>query len=284
MHILPRHAVILASYNCSAACEHCCFQSHPGIKQRLTLAQIKEFIQDASRLPSIELVAFSGGECFVLGKDLDEAVLYATSLGIRTRCVTNGYWAYTRVSAKRRLGTLARNGLKEINVSTGDFHQKFVPEDRVVNAVEVAVDLGVAAVVVVNATWAVGESLLEFHTRNAADFLKIWLAVDGPEQILAWAASKNSSINWENRYSHKCHACLALYKDPLVSSAIRDHYKERLDDVLLRYAIMARAHSRGTGYPGRRRRAKTGGKGSVGEAAEPSEPRNSGQPPTASSP
>jgi hypothetical protein len=276
---------------------------------------------------------------------------------------------------------LAGNGLKEINVSTGDFHQKFVAENRVINAVEVAVELGISTVVVVemqkgskvtanafrkipriaelisnckeknkfqiiespwmpyayeavimqhdgrminrhnvhrrkgcesalsdivatptprklglccgltreqipelNATWVVGESLLEFHTRNASDFLKIWLAVDGPEQILAWAASKNSSINWENRYSHKCHACVALYKDPLVSSAIRDHYKERLDDVLLRYAIMARSHGRGTGYAAPHRRDKVRTRASAGEVVDPSVPQNSGQSPTASCP
>lgn len=82
----------------------------------------------------MELVCFSGGECFILGKDLDRAVAHASSLGLATRCVTNGYWAYDHQRAGQRLDTLAAAGLRELNLSTGDEHQQFVPYDRIVNA------------------------------------------------------------------------------------------------------------------------------------------------------
>ena len=39
------------------------------------------------------------------------------------------------------------------------------------------------------------------------DFLKKWIKVQGPERILAWAATKDPSINWENMYAHRCQAC-----------------------------------------------------------------------------
>lgn len=45
---------------------------------------------------------------------------------------------------------------------------------------------------------------------GGSDFLKIWLWVDGPDRIMAWAASKDPCIEWENRYSHHCQTCLAL--------------------------------------------------------------------------
>jgi hypothetical protein len=81
------------------------------------------------------------------------------------------------------------------------------------------------------------EAILEEAGR---DFIKIWLFVDGPERILAWAASKDRTIEWENRYAHHCHACLALFDDARVRETILKHYRERIDDVLLRYNVALR--------------------------------------------
>lgn len=333
----PHTATILASYNCSAACKHCCFDSHPGIKQRLSLAEIKRFILGASAFPSMGLVVFSGGECFLLGKDLDRAVEYASSLGLATRCVSNGFWAKTYEQAKVRLKALQDLGLAELNVSTGDHHQEFVPESNVVNAAEAAVSIGMTMVIVIemqkerrvtastlrrnaklaqllqdesfakklkiiespwmpgsheeriqqnparminrktvrrrkgcesvlttlvatpdpnrigiccglsrerieelNLSWEPGQPLLDLYEQSSQEFMKIWLHVDGPEQILAWAGSIDRSIDWENRYSHRCHACLGVFNDPKVVEVIRKRYQERVDDVLLRYAVMSR--------------------------------------------
>src|SRR5690242_4096278 len=111
----PRTATVLASYNCTAACKHCCFDSHPGIKDRLSLDEIIKFIDDAKSLETIKLVAFSGGECFLLGNDLDIAVEHASNLRLATRCVTNGYWATSEDDAFTRLERLKKAGLREIN-------------------------------------------------------------------------------------------------------------------------------------------------------------------------
>lgn len=90
-----------------------------------------------------------------------------------------------------------------------------------------------------NAQWDQG-SLDTLLRSGARDFMKIWLFVDGPERILAWAASKDKRIDWENRYAHHCHACLALFADPRVRDVIRSHYRERVDDVLMRYVMKLR--------------------------------------------
>ncbi|MGO9759850.1 MAG: radical SAM protein [Solirubrobacteraceae bacterium] len=330
--LTPSVATVLASYNCSAACTHCCFDSHPGIKQRLTLGEIKRFIAECSTFETLRLIVFSGGECFLLGRDLNRAIEHATSLGLQTRCVSNGYWAATPKRALSRLQGLRDAGLKELNISTGDFHQEYVPSDRVVNATEAAVMLGMSMVIVVevkqertvsanqlykdpriaalgdkvkiiespwmpsshletiaqqpgrlvnranvhrrtgcdsvfstvvatprpgrvgiccglsreriselNVSWDADESLREAFGRCASDFMKIWLFVEGPEHILAWAAEKDPHIDWENRYAHRCHACLAVFHDPRVVSAIRTHYEERVEDILVRYALMCRS-------------------------------------------
>jgi hypothetical protein len=68
---------------------------------------------------------------------------------------------------------------------------------------------------------------------------EIWLFVDGPERILAWAASKNPQIDWEGRYMHHCQVCLALFQNPLIRETIADNYRERVDDVLMRYSVFS---------------------------------------------
>lgn len=331
--ISPKAITVLGSYKCTAACEHCCFGSNPSLTERLTLQDILQFIEESIKtFPSIETVVFSGGECFLLGEDLTTAVRRASRLGLSVRCVTNGYWAKTQRSGQRRLSALLDAGLSELNVSTGDFHQRWVPEQTVVNAVCMGVELGLRTVLMVElveGSSVTAESMLEaqprlrglieeredtgfeiiespwmpmdaFETipqksgrrvdgRNvrsrggcksifttlvatpskrigfccglsreripelnaewnrdlgalveeaASDFMKIWIFVDGPERILAWAGAKNPDIQWEGMYSHHCHACLRVYTDPQVRQTIVEHYHERVDDVLLRYSIL----------------------------------------------
>ena len=341
MLVFPRSATILASYNCSAACEHCCFDSHPGIKTRLSLEEIIKFIDEANSFGTIKLIVFSGGECFLLGKELDIAIKHATGLGLATRCVTNGFWAISEQVAVGRMQKIKEAGLTEINFSTGDFHQKFVPQSNIINGVLASTGLGLPTLImvelrkertisfvglakdpriselvrtkrlqviespwmpmsleeqvtqnsgnyvnksnvhkrkgcsdilnniVITPTGNMGaccgltrelipelnvklypENSLQFAYRQGTmDFMKIWLHVEGPEKILAWAASKNPDINWENRYSHHCHACLALYKDEKVREVIRSFYHEKLDEVLLKYSTMVRAGALVTSIP-----------------------------------
>jgi len=107
-----------------------------------------KYIEDAARL-GIKTLVFSGGEAFLLGRDLDEAIWYATKLGMATRVVTNGFWAYREDVAKKRLQELQLCGLVEINFSTGDFHQRFVPVERIVNGALAALSLGMRTVVMI---------------------------------------------------------------------------------------------------------------------------------------
>lgn len=330
--IHPQILTILATYKCTAACENCCFGSNPFLTKRISLEDIKSFIEEGLRFQFLKLVVFSGGECFLLGDDLVEAVRFASEKGMRTRCVTNGYWAVSMEAGRRRLQELKKAGLNELNVSTGDFHQKWVPEQSVVNAACLGIELEMDSTLIMvelqkkrrvtaasllknqylkrlwdstsrekfqiiqspwmpmlvdevidqpdglmlnknnlnrkkgcdsifstavitpdnqvglccgltreqipelSITWKKGylEQQIEEATK---DFIKIWIYVDGPEKILAWAASKNPEIEWENRYAHHCHVCLRLFKDSLVQDTILKHYRERIEDVLWRYNL-----------------------------------------------
>ena len=146
----PTHLTILPTYRCTAACEQCCFESDPHIKGRIPIERILDYIdQAASDFPTLKLVVFSGGECFLLRRDLDRAIARATSRDLATRCVTNGYWATSKRAASLRIGPLYEAGLTELNFSTGDDHQKYVPFDFVVHGATTAAEFGLDALIAV---------------------------------------------------------------------------------------------------------------------------------------
>ena len=141
--VMPATLTILATYKCTAACAQCCFESSPKLITRLSLETICARIDEAKEnFPALNLVVFSGGECFLLKDDLYAAIAHATKRGLLTRCVTNGFWGKSPVRARHVVEELKRVGLKEINFSTGLDHQKWVPLDSVANACSATVSAG----------------------------------------------------------------------------------------------------------------------------------------------
>ncbi|RBP11430.1 radical SAM family protein [Roseiarcus fermentans] len=87
-------------------------------------------------------------------------------------------------------------------------------------------------------------TLRQADEEAANDFLKRWIRVEGPERILAWAATHDERIEWENLYAHRCQACLRLYKDERVRNVIRQRHTEKLADVLLAEWLLFRYDAR----------------------------------------
>lgn len=83
------------------------------------------------------------------------------------------------------------------------------------------------------------------------DLMKQALKYIGPERLLAWIAERETVTDWENRYSHKCHACLRLYRDDVIKAAFAAHAGELLVEVVKARAIQeALSHSvAGIGNP-----------------------------------
>jgi organic radical activating enzyme len=93
--------------------------------------------------------------------------------------------------------------------------------------------LGMRIIPELNVALAQGEDFLLRAIEEAEnDFLKVWIHYKGPEKILAWAAEKDPSIDWEDRYAHRCQACLRLYQDPVIARVVREHYMEMVGEVL----------------------------------------------------
>lgn len=134
--ITPSTLTILPTYQCTAACRSCSLECSPLIKSpKIPLDRLKKYIKEAKdSFETLKIVVFTGGECFLLGNDLFEAISYANKLGLMTRCVSNGYWAASDKSARENVMKLKESGITEMNFSTGDEHATYVPFERVLRA------------------------------------------------------------------------------------------------------------------------------------------------------
>ena len=103
----------------------------------------------------------------LLGDDLVEAVGFASRLKIKTRCVTNGFWAKSEHAGRRILTELKKAGLNELNISTGDFHQRYVPEETIINAALLGVELDLDQTLIVVEQQKVRHATRERLAANA---------------------------------------------------------------------------------------------------------------------
>lgn len=138
----PHSFAIHVTYTCPLSCDHCCFSSSPQNQERLPTDHIIKTI-NAIDTSTVKLVAFTGGEPFLLGDDLVKLVSIASNRGFNVRIVTSAFWGKDRKIAKKRLLKLYESGLKEISISWDDFHEKFVSFEHVYNVFWSAVECGI---------------------------------------------------------------------------------------------------------------------------------------------
>jgi hypothetical protein len=277
---------------------------------------------------SIKVLVLTGGEAFLLGKDLDEIVKYAAEKDLVVRIVSNGFWAKNYDVAYQRLKELVDLGLKEINFSTGDDHLKWVPYDNIINGCMAAIELGITCAVNVerhdksdfqadtfykdkrlrpyiekskknNTTFMVESSvwikfcenseisydsmpideqnngcknlfntisinpysqmlaccgltsehilplrlgevkdnnILELYNSQFNDFMKIWLYVDGPTNILKFIYKKRN-IEYGTIVGHTCEICAEIFRDTENVLILKNNYKEVVFNVLFKYSL-----------------------------------------------
>lgn len=143
-----RHLAVVTTDNCQARCAHCLMKSGPNRSERLDVHTAKLTVAYFAENSKLKLVAFTGGESTLLGNDLLEMIAYCTELGIATRLVTNAIWASTPRAAGNVIRDLRSVGLTEINFSTDDFHQVWIPLTNIKNAWNATKGEGFASVLV----------------------------------------------------------------------------------------------------------------------------------------
>ena len=146
----PECVTIIPTYRCNAACTECCFESNPSIRHRMNRADLLSIIgKVATEFPRVRYVVLTGGEITLLREDLIDAIQLLTSLGLGSRIVTNGHWGRSDASAIGWVTKLRAAGLNELNLSTGDEHQEWVPFESVARAAYYALTNDITTVIVI---------------------------------------------------------------------------------------------------------------------------------------
>lgn len=146
----PQQLTVLATSQCTAACDHCSMNSAPERRERLRLETFIDTVEELHARSPLDVVIFAGGEPTLMGEMLLDAIAHADMLGIMTRIVTNASWAINNQKAEAKLRELRQAGLGELNISADDYHLPFIPFDNVVHAWNAAKGKGFASVVIAN--------------------------------------------------------------------------------------------------------------------------------------
>ncbi len=145
----PTTIAFALTYQCTAQCINCCFGCTTEHSKRLYFYEIKNYIEEAlcEFGDSVKTVVLTGGECMIFRSDVEKIIQFAHCNNLRTRIVTNAFWANSLRDAITIVNNLKDVGLNEINFSTGDNHQEWVSYENIVYACTAAVEAGLKTAV-----------------------------------------------------------------------------------------------------------------------------------------
>jgi MoaA/NifB/PqqE/SkfB family radical SAM enzyme len=163
---------LVLGYTCNIRCRHCLWGDTLDDKRRMSVEDARHYIDMASQIDSIRLVGFAGGETFIFKDVMRKAMLYAAGkYGLPSTISTNSSWATSLRKAQKILGGYHRIGLRRLQLSIDDFHQEWVPLERVRNALTIAQDLGITSTIV---------CIVSAKSRRLSDYLDDLGVAPGP--------------------------------------------------------------------------------------------------------
>ncbi|MFH2092399.1 MAG: radical SAM protein [Pseudomonadota bacterium] len=151
---------------CPIQCKYCGAECGPDQKDRLSLDDMISVIDKLYEYGKLHMVVFTGGEPTLLGNDLIAAIQYCSQKNLWTRIVTNAFWAHTAEKAKTILQSFKDAGLSEINLSCDDYHQEFIPLDRIKYANDACTELGIPCLI--------GHKIMKDH-KLSVEYLENYL-------------------------------------------------------------------------------------------------------------
>lgn len=144
----PMDLGMMFAHTCNIRCRHCGIDSSPQNKARMALADAERFVREAAELrPLIGTIAFTGGEPMLFQDEHAGLFALCRSLGLRTRMVSNGFWASTVERGMAVLSRMHDAGLDELNLSADRWHLEEMPAEVLRNALECARRLGYMRIV-----------------------------------------------------------------------------------------------------------------------------------------
>ncbi|MBE3070416.1 MAG: radical SAM protein [Planctomycetes bacterium] len=134
---------LLVTYACNFECDHCFLYSRPGAGGTFTLDRIRQVLDEAVRLGTIERVFFEGGEPMLYYPLVLAGIEEAARRGLAAGIVTNAYWATSAEDAALWLRPLAERGVRAISISDDRLHYGDADGAHVQRLAEAAARLGV---------------------------------------------------------------------------------------------------------------------------------------------
>ncbi len=113
----------LLTYRCIFECDHCFVYSGPNAASAtFTPSQLRDILDDALQIGTIEWIYFEGGEAFLAYPVLMEGIRLARERGFQVGIVTNAYFATDEENAEFWLKPLRDLGIADLSISDDAFH------------------------------------------------------------------------------------------------------------------------------------------------------------------
>lgn len=219
--IKPSGIVLLTTLRCTAACDNCCFGCTPKQGRTMTLDEMKNYVDMslAAYPDTISSLDLTGGECMLLGKDIERIMSYAKSKGLKSSMVSNAFWATDYDKAYSTLKRLKRCGLTKVSFSTGADHNRYVPWMNVRNASVAASRLGMETELRVELQF--GHMEIARELENDKDILELKNQGILKFSMNTWMnySKDNRERNRKMRYigSVKKNSCQSLFQSIIIN-------------------------------------------------------------------
>lgn len=138
----PSSIGFLLTYRCTIYCPHCFVEAGPGRKEKMALGSAFGWIDEAAAYgeKTITHIELTGGEPFYDLQTLALVSDHAMHAGLSVSVSTNAGWAGSLEQAILTLNELP--AIRKISISTDSYHQQFIPDGHIHNAVIAAELLG----------------------------------------------------------------------------------------------------------------------------------------------
>ncbi|MFX1502817.1 MAG: radical SAM protein [Promethearchaeota archaeon] len=156
----------LLTYTCNYSCDHCFLYCGPNSKGTFTYTQIKQVLDEAIKIGTVEWVYFEGGEPFLYYPIMIKGIKLAKKNGFKTGIVTNSYWATNVEDALIWLKPFSEIGINEISISDDNFHFEDEELNLAKNARRAVENLNISSTSICINEPTVEEGIVKAHEKG----------------------------------------------------------------------------------------------------------------------
>jgi organic radical activating enzyme len=132
------------TFQCPARCELCCTSSSPDNTEKMDLQTAQKYLLMAKEIAGLKWLAITGGESLIFFEDICKILTLAKEYGLKTKVVTNAFWAKNEKTTNTSLHRLKKSGLDFLGISTDVYHRSYIPLNYIHNCLKGARELGIA--------------------------------------------------------------------------------------------------------------------------------------------